>query len=169
MDRVRSAVVEDLAGLPAIERDAQQRFIDVGMDAIAEGVVCAADFLRAQLERGLLWVAGDPPVGFAVAAQLDDALLLAELSVARSAGRRGIGAALIDAVLGEARARRLAHVVLSTFREVPWNAPLYRRLGFEEVPEDDVGPALARIRAAEGARLDLTARVLMRRPTGVVR
>lgn len=166
MDRVRSAVVEDLAGLSAVERDAQQRFIDVGMHVIAEGMVCAAEFLRAQLERGLLWVAGDPPVGFAVAAQIDDALLLAELSVARSAGRRGIGAALIDAVVREASARRLSHVVLSTFREVPWNAPLYRRLGFEEIPEDEVGPALARIRAAEGARLDLTARILMRRPTG---
>jgi GNAT superfamily N-acetyltransferase len=44
-----------------------------------------------------------------------------------------IGAALLDAVAERARAAGLDGLSLSTFREAPWNAPYYRRLGFVEV------------------------------------
>ena len=48
-----------------------------------------------------------------------------------------------------ARASGLAAVTLTTFRDVPWNAPFYRRVGFEVV--DDPTPGLAAVRAAERA------------------
>jgi hypothetical protein len=38
-------------------------------------------------------------------------------------------------------------VTLTTFRDVPWNAPFYRRLGFEVV--DELPSGLAAIRAHE--------------------
>lgn len=40
-------------------------------------------------------------------------------------------------------------VTLTTFAEVAWNAPLYRRYGFTEVPPDQQPPWLAKIRADE--------------------
>jgi predicted N-acetyltransferase YhbS len=77
------------------------------------------------------------------------------------AGRR-IGAALLEAAAERARATGLAGLSLSTFREVPWNAPYYRRLGFSEVA--DLTPGMAAIREEHLARgLDEDARVFMTR------
>ena len=42
-----------------------------------------------------------------------------------------------------------AAVTLTSFRDVPWNAPFYQRVGFEVV--DDPPPGLAAVRAAERA------------------
>jgi GNAT superfamily N-acetyltransferase len=75
------------------------------------------------------------------------------------AGRR-IGAALLDAVAERARAAGLEGLSLSTFREVPWNAPYYRRLGFVEAAA--LTPGMLAIRAEHLARgLDEDARVFM--------
>lgn len=46
-------------------------------------------------------------------------------------GRRGIGGALVGSVCDWARASGIASVTLTTYREIPWNEPFYRRLGFE--------------------------------------
>jgi hypothetical protein len=54
----------------------------------------------------------------------------------------------------------LAGLSLSTFREIPWNAPYYRRLGFVEVAA--LTPGIWEIRAEHLARgLDEDARVFM--------
>jgi GNAT superfamily N-acetyltransferase len=167
---VRLAAALDLAALPELERDAQQRFADLGMRDLADGPVGSLTYLAAQQARGLVWVAGQPPVGFAVAGEeVAGALYLAELSVARAAGGQGIGRALVEAVVAEAAARGLGAVVLSTFADVPWNGPFYRRIGFEAIPDDEVAgdPALAHVRAEEAARgFDLSSRVLLRRRVG---
>jgi GNAT superfamily N-acetyltransferase len=105
-------------------------------------------------------VAGDPPVGFACVDVLDGAAHLWQLSVHPSAGRRGIGTALVGAVCDWARSHGYPEVTLTTFRDVPWNAPFYSRLGFEvfddlprglravrdherELGDDDFGPRVA--------------------------
>lgn len=46
---------------------------------------------------------------------------------------RGFGAALIDRTAAAARARGLDTLYLSTYRDVPWNAPFYVRRGFADV------------------------------------
>jgi hypothetical protein len=61
-----------------------------------------------------------------------------------------------------ARERGLAALTLSTFKDVPFNAPYYARLGFAVV--EKLTPGMAAIRAEHEARgLDETARVFMRR------
>jgi hypothetical protein len=51
---------------------------------------------------------------------------------------------------------------LSTFREVPWNAPYYRRLGFVDVADEALTPGMRAIREEHLARgLDEDARVFM--------
>ncbi|MFF0389958.1 hypothetical protein ACFYS8_14905 [Kitasatospora sp. NPDC004615] len=72
---------------------------------------------------------------------------------------------LIDHVAGWAAGRGLAALTLSTFRSVPWNAPHYRRLGFRELPNEDLTPGLRQVLTEEAAfGLDLSDRVCMRRP-----
>ena len=85
-----------------------------------------------------------------------------QIDVLPSHARRGIGAALLAAVAGLARARGWPALTLSTFKDVPFNAPYYARLGFE--PVEHLTPGLAKIRAEHEARgLDETARVFMQR------
>jgi hypothetical protein len=75
------------------------------------------------------------------------------------AGRR-IGAALLTRWRSGRGAAGLDGLSLSTFREVPWNAPYYRRLGFVEVAA--LTPGMLEIRAEHLARgLDEDARVFM--------
>ncbi len=62
-------------------------------------------------------------------------------------GRRGIGTALVHAACEEARWAGPDSLTLCTYRDVPWNGPFYRRLGFSQDPAPP--PHLARIRRHE--------------------
>jgi hypothetical protein len=54
-------------------------------------------------------------------------------------------------------------VTLCTFRDVPWNAPFYQRLGFRPLASDELTPALGeRMRREAEAGLPLDLRVAMR-------
>ncbi len=68
-----------------------------------------------------------------VAWVVDGEGLLDEVAVAPAHGRRGIGRALVDEVVAWAAAGGFPSVTLATFRDVPWNAPYYEKLGFEVV------------------------------------
>ena len=46
---------------------------------------------------------------------------------------KGAGTALIQAAAGDARARGLPAVTLTTFRDLSWNAPFYTGRGFVEI------------------------------------
>jgi predicted N-acetyltransferase YhbS len=149
---VRAARVRDLAALPDIEAQALTLFRPYGWEAqLAQHAVDPAA-LRAAQRAGRLFVAADVDdraVGFILMVRLRDWAQLAEVDVRPEWGRRGIGRALVRAGLDWARSRGLERVVLSTMRDVPWNAPFYRRLGFEVVPPEDLPPELRRLRAEE--------------------
>src|SRR5690606_39828156 len=51
----------------------------------------------------------------------------------RSHGRRGIGTALVGHVIDVAARGLYPGVTLTTFRDVPFNAPFYARFGFGEL------------------------------------
>ncbi len=87
-----------------------------------------------------------------------------QVSVDPAFGRSGLGRRLIEHVAAEARRWGLDALTLTTFRDVPWNAPYYERCGFRVLADDELGPDLRRVRAAETAHgLDPAARVCMRR------
>jgi hypothetical protein len=93
------------------------------------------------------WVAVDEAdvlVAYLTSRVVDGCAHIEQVSVRLSHARRGIGAALIDH-LG-------ASVTLTTFREVPWNAPYYARLGFEVVPSAEQGPELGVLSTRERNR-----------------
>lgn len=165
---IRSALSTDLPALQQIEIAAGASFREIGMDAIADDPPPSLDALTVFLESGRILVSADVadvPVAYALVAIVDDAAHVEQLSVHPSHARRGLGAQLLDEITEWAAERRLGALTLTTFLEVPWNAPYYRRLGFLPLAETDLTPGLIAIRSDE-ARHGLSAwpRVTMSRP-----
>lgn len=123
------------------------------------------EFARAQ-QDGRLWVAlfGETPVGFALVEWLEEDLPhLQEMDVAPEHGRRGIGTALLQTVLDWVARAGHSQITLTTFRNVPWNMPFYAKVGFVEVPPQELRPELeAVVRDEAGRGLDRARRVVMR-------
>ncbi|MPV71530.1 GNAT family N-acetyltransferase [Burkholderia sp. BE17] len=163
---IRPATREDAAAMAAVEVAAAQRFREIGMTDIADGEPTDAADVLARIDDGRALVAVDEQgacVGFAFYRLLDaQRLYLEELDVAPSHAGQRIGARLIEAINARAAAGGIAQVVLSTFRDAPWNAPYYARLGFRIVDDASLDDTLRAVRAHHVARgLDETQRVFM--------
>ena len=101
----------------------------------------------------------DQPVAFVMVRPVEARLYVEQIDVLPAVERRGIGAGLLAAVGARALAGGLQGLSLSTFREVPWNAPYYRRLGFVDLADEALTPGLQAIRREHIARgLDEDAR-----------
>lgn len=74
------------------------------------------------------------PVGYVAGRDLGDLYWMAELGVDPAFGRRGIGRRLVAAICGEAKALFHRAIGLTTYRDVPFNAPFYAKCGFLTVP-----------------------------------
>ncbi|AOJ89724.1 GNAT family acetyltransferase [Burkholderia sp. MSMB0856] len=164
---IRPATREDAAAMAAVEVAAAQRFRDIGMPDIAEGEPTDAADVRMRIDDGRAYVATDEAgtcVGFAFYRLLDaQRFYLEELDVAPSHAGQRIGARLIERIMTRAAQDGIAQVVLSTFRDAPWNAPYYTRLGFGIIDDASLDDTLRAIRAHHVARgLDETQRVFMR-------
>lgn len=125
----------------------------------------AAGDHRPFAAQGLVWVAEDAGrlIGFATCEAFEHELHLWELAVRHDAQGKGAGRAMIAAVVDEARARGLPAVTLTTFRDIPWNAPFYARCGFVELTDDDLGLFLTLVREKEvEIGLDVANRCAMR-------
>ncbi|WP_372053984.1 GNAT family N-acetyltransferase [Tistrella mobilis] len=151
---IRPARPDEAAVLAAIEDAAAVQFVRIGMDLGATASDPAMLAARAAEGSVLTASLAGRPVGFAILTTVDGNAHLAELDVAPDVQRRGIGRRLIEAVADRARAAGHSGLTLTTFRDVPWNGPWYRRLGFTELPAEAQGPALRQIRAAEARRID---------------
>ena len=137
--RVVPASVEHVSSLPRIERAAAGLFGDAVPPELLEHVTPESVFLAAQQE-GTLWVAlapDDEPVGFARVVVTGVRVHLAELDVLPAHGRRGIGTALVRTVDEWAASGHFSEITLTTYRDLPWNAPFYAGLGFGVVPESE--------------------------------
>ncbi|MEM7654452.1 MAG: GNAT family N-acetyltransferase, partial [Pseudomonadota bacterium] len=87
---------------------------------------------------------------------------LAEISVLRDEARRGVGRALMQRTMDHARSVGFSHMTLTTFAEIPFNAPFYEKLGFVRIDPGTDWPELAAIRREEQASgMELVPRVAM--------
>ncbi len=55
------------------------------------------------------------------------------MSVSLAFQGQGVGRHLLLAAIEHARREQMRAVTLTTFRDVPWNAPFYQRMGFVDV------------------------------------
>ncbi|ABP54497.1 GNAT family N-acetyltransferase [Salinispora tropica] len=137
---IRSARQLELGDLAWLEVQAGQLFHSVGMSEIADHDVDQQALRRSQ-RQGLIWVAeeGDRTVGYVMAAVLDGNAHIEQVSVAPTHARRGVGRRLISHVERWGRRNGRPATTLTTFRDVPWNGPYYRRLGYRELSNAEIG------------------------------
>jgi ribosomal protein S18 acetylase RimI-like enzyme len=159
------ALESDLERLPEIERRATVLFHQANFGFPVPTEVRSLQELRQGFARGLLWVARDPsgqPVGFLLGDRLDGRFHIEEIDVLPERGRRGLGTALIRTACEAASAYGHHEATLCTYREVPWNAPYYRRIGFRDLEPNETEPELrARIEHEAAQGLEPAVRVAM--------
>lgn len=98
---------------------------DIFMDAIAQGRLLAAKN------------SNEAPVGFAFWQEVDGSSLLALIEVDPQHGQKGLGTALVSVIIEQVEKAGYQYLYLTTFVNIPWNAPFYQRLGFAPLSEMD--------------------------------
>jgi GNAT superfamily N-acetyltransferase len=163
---IRTAIASDLSSLAQIEFEAGQRFAAAGMPEIA--AMTRADLFPQDLARrltaeGSLWVAAhnERPVGFAAAEATDGYGFVYELDVLPEHAGQKLGWSLINAAESWARGKGLKGLTLATFRDIPWNAPYYARMGFKEWPRHTLTPGHEASWKSQSRSLDMTRRLFM--------
>ncbi|HEV7525710.1 MAG TPA: GNAT family N-acetyltransferase [Acidimicrobiia bacterium] len=164
---IRAPRSDELELLRDIEWAAGAIFVDVGFPDVAADEPLTAEALAGYANDGRAWVVTDDrdtPVGYAIVDIVDGLAHLEQLSVRPDHGRQGLGAALLDHVAQWAAQHEREAVTLTTFREVPWNAPFYAKHGYRVMSDAEIGPELETLRAQEAEHgLDPAQRVCMRR------
>lgn len=166
---IRAARPEEVSLLPDIEREAMALFAGwsemLELDMLA-AVNSVETFGRAREQERLL-VAADRQgsvIGFVLLIEIDGLAHLEEIDVDPAHARQGVGSALLEAACALANEQGYEAITLSTFRDVPWNGPFYRRHGFEILDPSMLTPGLFMVVESEkikGLRIDL--RVIMKR------
>ncbi|MFI1015239.1 GNAT family N-acetyltransferase [Streptomyces sp. NPDC020965] len=164
---VRLATAAELPRLQDIERAAGEPFRALGMAAVADDEPPSLDLLERHRRADQVWVSVDgagQPLAYLIHEEVDGAAHIEQVTVHPAAARRRLGSRLIDQLAVRAAADGLPALTLTTFAEVPWNAPYYARLGFRTLADAELTEGLREIRRQEGKiGLDHWPRVCMRR------
>jgi predicted N-acetyltransferase YhbS len=165
--QIRSARMGELPLLSGIEQSAAKLFLDTPYAFLVNDEPLSLDFVQQQFSAERVWVAVDcheTVVGYAIAHEVDNTLYLQQIDVEPEHGRRGIGSALVNTVCDRAKQQGYEIVSLSTFRDLPWNAPFYSKLGFRVLGEAELTIGFQQIRLKElAAGLPIVDRVIMQR------
>jgi GNAT superfamily N-acetyltransferase/ketosteroid isomerase-like protein len=165
--RIRLARPDEVPRLREIEDEAGTLFSGLGLIDEALDVSFPLGELARLAGLGQVWVAcreDGLPVGMVIASVREGAMYIEEMDVLPAHGRRGLGTRLLSRACAWAQERGYAAVTLSTFREVPWNGPFYRKHGFRDLPPAGWTPGMRAIREKEAQHgLRVEARVFMRR------
>lgn len=164
MISIRPSVTADIFRLQDIERAAAELFRGSGLIDIDRMAVVSLTDHMASIEAGLSFVATVKGriAGFAMGEQQELDVYLHEIDVDPAYQQRGIGAQLVQTFIGAAHARNARDIYLATFRDPPWNAPFYRKLGFEDVARADYLPWMTALEDSQASFLDLATRVFMK-------
>jgi GNAT superfamily N-acetyltransferase len=164
--RIRPARPDEARRLWEIEDVAGTLFSGLGLIDEALDPSFPLEDLTHLIGIGQAWVTcttDDVPVGMVLASVRDGAVYIEEMDVLPSHGRRGLGSRMLAFVCEWARSQGYPAVTLSTFRDVPWNGPFYRKRGFRDLLPSEWTPGMRRIREREARHgLSIAARVFMR-------
>jgi 4-diphosphocytidyl-2-C-methyl-D-erythritol kinase len=165
--RIRLARLDEVPRVREIEDEAGRAFSGLGLVDEALDVAFPLDELARLVGLGQVWVGcleDGLAVGMVIASAREGLAYIEEMDVLPAHGRRGLGAGLLARACAWAEARGYAAVTLSTFRDVPWNGPFYRKHGFTDLPPAEWTPGMRAIREKEAHNgLRVEARVFMRR------
>ena len=165
MLNLRNTTLKDIPVLQALEAVAAQRFLTISELAIlAHSEVTDSQVHQQSIAQELAWLVEDirgGVLGFCYAQQLADSLYLAEISTHPDARGMGVGRMLVKHTRQMAAQRGLSGVTLTTYRDVPWNAPWYQRQGFITLEPSLLGSELSDIVQRQAAVLLLLPRCIM--------
>ena len=165
--RFRLARPDELSRLREIEDEAGTMFAGMGLIDETLDAAFPPEALTRLIDSAQVWVAcaaDDVPVGVVIASQRDGAVYVEEMDVLPAHGRRGLGGQLLARVCAWAAEQGYSAVTLSTFRDVPWNGPFYRKHGFRDLKPSEWTPSMKEIHDKEARHgLLVDARVFMRR------
>lgn len=136
--RIRLAAESDVPLLDAVEQSAAKAFIGSSVGYVESRSV-PQDLLFKLCRNKTLWVATDEQnkaVGFVACYPLDGFFYVHEISVAREAQGKGIGRRLMNVVEEYATDQDFPYIGLITFRDIRWNGPFYKSLGYKEIAPD---------------------------------
>ncbi|CZS88882.1 related to GNAT family acetyltransferase [Rhynchosporium agropyri] len=163
---IRRPRTSDIPLLAQVEHSAAQIYRTAGMDSLADGATLDPYILITIANAGYLLIAAnrfDEPIGFLGGNYLSGNFHIIELSVAREYQGRGIGSALVTTMSQQVRLEGYRSITLTTFKDLPWNAPWYAKLGFEEVKAQDMGKEFEKLVDSEARHgLDPKRRCVMR-------
>jgi GNAT superfamily N-acetyltransferase len=146
---IRTARADELPVLVSIDDDASTLYAEWGL-ALAlppthPFTVAERALWRSSLEQGSVYLALDAahqPLGFAALALLDGAAYLDQLSVRRTAMRRGVGRQLLQVAIDWARSQSQPALTLTTYNHLAFNSPFYERHGFQVLAPAEPTPGL---------------------------
>lgn len=144
---VRLARPDELTVLQDIERAAGRCFRDIGMPEIADDEPLTLDELAPYRRAGLAWVSvdgADIPAAYLIAEHVEGNLHVEQVSVHPDHARRGLGRGLLEHLAEFAGRTGVPALTLTTFTEVPWNAPYYARCGFRRLDDAELTAASGR-------------------------
>lgn len=116
--------------------------------------VAGADAYRPHLLARTLWVVDDAgePVAFLAGRVEGQRLHVDELDVRQDRQGHGLGRRLLSHAADWARGQGLTTMSLTTFRNIPWNAPYYARFGFREWNATEAPASIGQALRNEAAR-----------------
>ena len=160
---IRAGQQDDFPRLAEIELDAFIVWAEA-CGVAQEPMSAPISLLEQSLGEELLLVAEEAGrvVGFTLGLNEEGTLYIVEIDVERAAQGKGVGTALMSALLDRGRERGFAEALLTTDRYVPFNAPFYKKLGFR-IMEAAETPAFLRkrLKAQIDSGLDPERRVAM--------
>ncbi len=134
---IRVATLEDAVFLPQIEKSASELYrAEPHLAWLADAGVIERSEHERLIRKKTVWVAEALQrslAGFLNAEVLNHELHIWELSVHGDWQRRGAGTQLLRSAYQYALETGLAALTLTTFKDVPWCAPAYAKLGFKPV------------------------------------
>lgn len=148
---IRAARAQELAQLHALERAATEMFRETKHSWVVEDGGYDEQMYQDWFENGAILVAEwqGEPVGFASAEEVDHQGFYALLCVHPAHANRGLGRRLTKAVQEWCSARGYTSLTMTTFPDVPWNAPIFERMGFRIMEDAELTPGLLEIRREE--------------------
>lgn len=166
MIRIRLASADELHKVAPLEQAAGEVYRTVGMDAVAEDSPIPEAVLLKAVEEQRLWVAVEYGVlkAYLLGDFLPQSLHIDQVTVHPEASRRGLGALMIESVSADPRSKERGLITLTSFANVPWNAPYYERIGFLDIAEEDWPEGVAeKVEAERGTSIAAWPRVVMQR------
>jgi ribosomal protein S18 acetylase RimI-like enzyme len=162
---IRQPRSSDIPVLAQVERSAAEIFRTVNLDFLVENPTVDPYLLVAMANANHLWIAVDKfdqPIGFVGGEYLDGNFHIVEISVAKNFQGMGVGKALMKVLVEQTRREGYKAMTLTTYRNLPWNAPWYSKMGFFEVNAQEMGKTFEDILEIEAKHgLDINNRCVM--------